>query len=270
MKKLFTLLTFIGISFSSLAIQAEDSKSSSWRWKMNKSNDLDTNILTKLFTQEVQASCEVHCPPASKAPVGPSKNTGYVFFYGGVSWYFDQLFGIDDFESSNLDTVGYDDAGYILGAGVGVQTCLLGGTRFEIEGLHSSIDPTRSGNGTDYWLNPNDELIGETKITATYINLLKEFPIFGLTAYAGGGIGYASVDHSFIDSNVDTYHANYSELTYQLIAGLEVPICDYVWLFTQYKHLHVNSGLSGIDEDYAEKLDSISTHNLVFGARVAF
>ncbi len=215
-------------------------------------------------------SGDFHCAGAKDSTCGP---TGYVFGYGG--YFFDG--NVDGHEPLFPSNEQIDmDQGYIFGGGAGVYSDLFCGTRFEVEGLRAKNDIGRitsdifDGNGfVDYGIR------GQMQTNAIMVNMLKEIPMCGFTGYVGGGIGF-SENNLTLNFGAPTpplapvaYGSPESAtaLTYQFIAGVDVPVAKCVDVFLQYK-------LLGVGETSYEHLDFVIdqhfTHNMVFGARLSF
>ena len=198
-----------------------------------------------------------------KAPV--CAQTGYIFGYGGFHFDYD-VDGHEPIFPSNEQIE--MDAGYIVGAGAGVYSNFLGGSRFEFEGLSAKNDIGRirsdifDGRGfIDYGFR------GDFATKALMTNVLKEIPVGGFTGYIGAGIGFS--DNEINLHNPWNFVMTESDiaLAYQFIAGVDVPVARNLDLFMQYK-------LLGVGETEFQRLDFVVdshfTHNLVFGARLSF
>lgn len=217
---------------------------------------------------------EVYCTPCASKDICVDKTpichspTGYIFAYGGMTF-------ANDFDGNEPDFPSVDqyetDTGYIVGGGVGIYSCLLDGSRFEIEGLYSASDITTiqsdllDGNGFQ-----NFGLNGAMHTKAVMANLVKEIPVCGLTAFVGGGIGYAENEITYNNPALD-FSTNTSDgaLAWQFIAGVDVPVAACLDFFVQYKLL----GIEDTEYLYVDErvnIDSFVTHNLVFGGRVSF
>lgn len=152
----------------------------------------------------------------------------------------------------------------------------VGGSRFELEGLHAKNDIGRitseifDGRGFfDFCIR------GQMQTNAVMVNMLKEIPMCGFTGYVGGGIGFSenTLTLNFGAPVPPAAPVNYGSpesataLAYQFIAGVDVPVAKCVDLFLQYK-------LLGVGETEYEHLDLVLdnrfTHNMVFGARLSF
>lgn len=101
-------------------------------------------------------------------------------------------------------------------------------------------------------------------------NLVKEIPVCGLTAFVGGGIGYAENEITYNNTALG-FSTNTSDgaLAWQFIAGVDVPVTACLDFFVQYKLLGIeNTEYRYVDERV--NIDSFVTHNLVFGGRISF
>lgn len=202
-----------------------------------------------------------------------SDPTGYVFGYGGYA-FGETVSGYEPLFPSN-ENIEFDD-GFIVGGGMGVYSKFLNGSRFEFEGLITKTDISRitsdifDGNGfVDFGIR------GQKRTNAVMVNLLKEIPLAGLTAYIGGGVGFSdnTLTLNFGGPVPPAPPVPYGSpesataLAYQFIAGVDVPIAERVDLFLQYKLLGVdNTSYEHLDLE----VDSYFTHNIVFGARLSF
>jgi opacity protein-like surface antigen len=232
-----------------------------------KKRYITTLLLALCAFPSLQAG-EAYCAPECKAPIGCCDNTGYVFAYGGVSFLDEHTVQIDgDYLTGEYD---FGD-NFIFGGGVGLRSDFLCGTRFEIEGLFQNRDEPSAvfANGVSV----PGEFSTDLSIQALMINVLKEMNLGCITAYAGAGIGLATVDYtitipgggpggSFALSDEDTV------LAYQLILGAEKPISDCLSVFAQYKLLGVTE--QEFNAFFPLEGDDFITHNLVFGAKVGF
>ncbi len=220
-----------------------------------------TTLLALCAFSAVQAG-EPYCPPACKNPVTCCDNTGYIFAYGGVS-YLDEHTVTDGVGGTLTGEYDFGD-NFIFGAGVGVRSDFLCGTRFEIEGLWQNRDnPSAvSLNG----VNATGIIDTDVSVQAVMLNILKEVNMGCITAYAGAGIGMATVEYT---TNFAAITEEDTVLAYQLILGAERPVSDCLSLFAQYKLLGVTEQeYNGVIFDVSG--DSFITHNLVFGAKVGF
>jgi opacity protein-like surface antigen len=211
------------------------------------------------------------CPPA-KDYVCVGGPTGYVFAYGGFSFGHDTESNID---LHPLAKIGIDtdvDGGYILGGGFGLQSCAFGGSRFEFEGLYSSNDMETLGisfNGLPVGTLP---ITGDLDTTAFFMNFIKTFPIGNVTGYAGAGIGVAMTDWTIRTGAIGIplgLSGDDTSLAYQVKVGADFPVGDNLSIFGEYKLIGVT------DSDYTAivlpvNTDGYISHNLVFGARIAF
>jgi opacity protein-like surface antigen len=207
---------------------------------------------------------EPFCVVDPKAPcTGWKENTGYVFAYGGGSFLGDFTgFNFRDNDPYNLTT---EDAGLMVGGGVGVYSCFLGGSRFELEGLYSESNITNQ----DLFLGLPST--GDVKIKASMVNLLKEIPLGCLTGYVGGGAGVAEVE--FFERYAGLNIADGSRdnaLAWQLIAGVDLPVSERLSLFTQYKLIGIGETDHSLQFNADVTMDAFTTHHLVLGARLAF
>lgn len=221
----------------------------------------------------------------------PDNPTGYIFAYGGVSLeatnQFNRVGGTPGGET-------WTDEGYIYGGGAGVYSCLMGGTRFEIEGIYSELPYERyAATGTNTFQQGagaanTGQLFGDLTYTAVLINVLKEFDVpctgiefvdcvtEGSKVYFGGGFGLAFVEAEPVNplgnANNATVQVDDMGLAYQLIVGVEKPVFDCVDLFAQYKLIGVGEteGTRGNNALAAIELEDFYTHNFVFGAKVNF
>lgn len=235
----------------------------------------EKNLWTALLTKEVPAGCQVDsCPPPCKNDVccDDSDFGGYVFAYGGGSLMGDDTLGgrngvpAGPFTSSAINV----DDGYILGGGVGLRHCALGGIRLEIEQLFSELDVT-SVNGAAALA--TSAANGDISYSGTFFNLLKEINFDCLpcvTAYVGGGIGYANVDLDFNRFALANLSDSDSALAYQLIAGADYNLCDNLALFLQYKAINIGETDHFIGATDNFQLDNFWTHNVVAGLRFSF
>ena len=106
----------------------------------------------------------------------------------------------------------------------------------------------------------------ETK--ATFVNVVKEFPIGRITGYAGVGFGFATTEWNFQAFGFGVSGQDTS-LAYQVKVGADLPVSDRLTVFGEYKLVGV------LDPDYTAiivpiETDSFVNHNLVVGVRLAF
>ncbi|MDF1815742.1 MAG: hypothetical protein P1V20_26325 [Verrucomicrobiales bacterium] len=192
-------------------------------------------------------------------------HTGYIFAYGGGFFGYDVEGHEPRFPSNEKMDM---DSGYIFGGGGGLYLDFLNGSRLEVEGIHArnKIGRIRSdifgGAGfVDYGFR------GDVETNSVMVNLLKEIPFCNFTGYFGGGVGFAEQNITIYDPANQGNPESDAALTYQFIAGVDVPVSDCVDLFVQYK-------LIGINETHYERIDLVIdrhvTNNLVFGARMSF
>lgn len=197
--------------------------------------------------------------------------TGYIFAYGGASSGV-TVDGNEPIFPSNeiVDITG----GYLVGGGVGAYSGLLGGSRFEIEGLwaHNDIGRIRSDilDGRGFI---NFGFRGQINTRALMVNVLKEIPIHNrVVGYIGAGIGAAETNINIAEPFEQRGFARgFSEtdlaLAYQFIAGIDVPISERMALFLQYKAL----GIGQTEYQYLDfNIDPYFTHNVILGARLSF
>lgn len=200
-----------------------------------------------------------YCPPAcSPGSVGGGNcgNTGYIFAYGGISF-------LDSLNAElHGETFSHDiDSGYIIGGGVGLRSCFLGGSRFEIEGLLKE-------NDVQPWGGPLDGATAQIQTSAILFNVIKEIPIGCVTGHIGGGFGWSTNDLHY-QSGGASASDSHSQLAYQFVAGVDYAVSDCISLFAQYKLLRSGDG----DYDITGStlwLDEHWSNNVVFGARVGF
>jgi opacity protein-like surface antigen len=227
-----------------------------------------TTLLLALCSFPALQAGEAYCAPECKAPIGCCANTGYIFAYGGISYLDEHYFSGPAYSYAGEYDFGND---FIFGAGVGLHSDFLCGSRFEIEGLWQNRynPPTNTVTVPPPAPAPNPDNFGsDISVQAIMLNVLKEINLGCITAYGGLGIGLATVDYSsFADG--DTFSDEDTVLAYQLILGAERPVSDCLALFAQYKLLGVTeqefSGGAGLYQG-----DAFITHNLVFGAKVGF
>lgn len=234
--------------------------------------------MSKLTKILVLIACAIPCVGLAgtwdKRPIVepvPSHLTGYIFAYGGVFGGVTVNGNEPVFPSNEIVDM---DGGYIVGGGVGAYSGLLGGSRFEIEGLSASNDIGRirsdilDGRGF-----LNFGFRGQINTRAMMVNLLKEIPIHnGIVGYVGVGIGAAETDINIAEPFEQRGFARgFSEtdlaLAYQFIAGVDVPVSERMALFLQYKAL----GIGQTEYQYLDfNIDPYFTHNVIFGARLSF
>jgi len=104
---------------------------------------------TEWFSREVPVGCQIPC----KDPVCPEQSciNGYVFAYGGGTFFDDVLNGFDIPPAAPVERRGLDvDTGFIMGGGVGVRNSALGGVRLELEMLCSEL-PVLAVLGAGGW-----------------------------------------------------------------------------------------------------------------------
>lgn len=250
MKKLMTTLAIAGIMTS--GAYSQNKKQSFTEW----------------FSREVPAGCQIPC----KDPVCPEQCCikGYVFAYGGGAFLFDDTLGGYNPNAANPFALNVDN-GYILGGGVGLRHSALGGVRLEIEHLFSEL-PVTSVNGVGAFAPAAAG--GDVSYTGTFFNVLKEFTFSSMpcvTAYAGGGIGYANVDLNFNRVGAVNFSDSDNALAYQLIAGADYNLCNNIALFLQYKAINIGEtdyGFAGALT--GTTLENFWTHNVVAGLRFSF
>lgn len=196
---------------------------------------------------------------------------GYVFGYGGYT------FGYDDLEAHEPIFPSQEridmNSGYIFGGGFGKYLCLLGGSRFEIEGLHARNDMGRIRSDINDGLGfRNFGFGGQWTTNAFMVNMIKEIPLGSLTGLLGAGVGYAENQISIYEPyDPPTPARGITEsdgtIAWQVIAGVDMPVANCLGVFFQYK-------LLGVGESVFQRtdlvVDSHVTHNLVMGARVSF
>lgn len=242
---------------------------------MEMLNFKNIKTLTVLAVVSI-ASAALAGPPIrmnTKAPVyQPSPKKGYFFGYGGVDFgaHYDSIGAFDYYggygPGGNIPINTDLDNGWTAGGGAGVYSGIFGGSRFEIEGSYTSND-----NG---FLNyAGFELPADFSLdtAAVFVNYLKEIPLGGLCGYLGGGIGYGETSFDGTIAGVP-YSDSDGGFAWQLIAGVDFPITDSLALFTQYRYM-VLSELSHTTEfgDFTQVTDdNLSSHAVLFGARVSF
>ena len=216
-----------------------------------------------------------------KAPVVvPPPLRVYIFGYGGMNsggkyntkgdvygYYND---GKDGYEKhtnlTHIPTMYNLEEGYSLGLGFGMYSDMWGGCRYEIEG---SYDKVRVDNFMFNGIQMSSNLDFTTR--AVMFNWLKEFPIGGLTGYAGPGVGWADTE-IYGQAMGMFYNDRSSGFAWQLIAGVDFPLSQNFAFFAQYRY-RVLSGqdFSTVSENFiVETIDNPSSHALLFGARVSF
>jgi len=253
MKKKMVIALAIA-SFVALGLRAEENRSSVW---------------TSLLTREVPAGCRVDaCPPPCKNSVccDDSAFGGYVFAYGGGS-FLNSDFSQRLFPGNNPFSIHTGD-GFIMGGGVGLRTGLLGGSRVELEHLYSQL--------------PVDSAVavlggalaaGDVSYTGTFINALKEIYFECLpcvTAYFGGGIGWATVAQHWIPiGGLRTNSDNDTALSFQLAAGADYNLCDNIALFLQCKAINIGETSYNVPARVAT-IENFWTHSVVAGLRFSF
>lgn len=199
----------------------------------------------------------------AKSPV--CSHTGYIFAYGG--YFGDQNVDGNEPRFPSNEKLEFDD-GYIIGGGVGIYSCLWGGSRFEIEGIHAQNDIGRitsdifDGNGFQ-----NFGFTGELEKQAIMVNYQKEIPLGAFTGYVGAGLGLVENNLTIFNNVNQANTESDAVFGYQFMAGVDIPVAKCVDLFLQYKAL-------GVEDAHFEKIDLVIdshfTHNFVFGARVSF
>lgn len=222
---------------------------------------------------------------------GKCDNHGYAFVYGGYSFTWETQgffpFAITDAPYFDPPSETYETSeGYIVGAGVGISSQFICGSRFEIEGLYTKSDVNRVLLGGTY---NGAELTGVDSAFSTsamMVNFLKEFHIGCVTAYAGAGIGIAATELDFKWNGFYGSDTDYS-FAHQFIVGADFPVSDCMSLFLQYKLLGIgdvnfecpggyvpagaNNAVPGTlrPSKYVEMESYYSSH-LVMGARFCF
>jgi len=215
----------------------------------------------------------------TKAPVVHKKqHTGYFFGYGGWdsgaryhtlgSW--DPVDPHAHYEFGPTDIpIDWDlSGGWTAGGGIGIYSRLLGGSRFEIEGSHTSNEVNQLWYA-GFILPANFDI----KTNAVMFNMLKEVPlgVSGVTGYFGGGIGHHSTE---FDGDIATirYSERDSGFAWQLIAGVDFPITDRLALFTQYRYLVLSdmSFRTDFGDFVNETAGKPNSHAVMVGARVSF
>lgn len=197
--------------------------------------------------------------------------TGYIFAYGGAYGGTTVDGNEPIFPSNEIIDM---DGGYIVGGGVGSYSGLMGGSRFEIEGLSASNDIGRirsdilDGRGFI-----NFGFRGQINTRAMMVNLLKEIPIHnGIVGYVGVGVGAAETNINVAEPFEQRGFARgFSEtdlaLAYQFIAGVDLPVSERMSLFLQYKAL----GIGATEYQLLDfNIDPYFTHHVLFGARLSF
>ncbi|MDF1754542.1 MAG: outer membrane beta-barrel protein [Verrucomicrobiales bacterium] len=180
-----------------------------------------------------------------------SRAQSYVFGYGG----FDSGLATDFTEINSL-SLDFEN-GVLYGAGLGRVSSLIGGSRFEFEGLRSHSDLESAAlNGMTI-----NGIGGEMTVTAGMFNFLKQFPLMGTMTYLGGGIGYSQVETEFGATSNSS-----DAVAYQVIVGAELPLGQKFQLFTQYKFL----GIGETDFGAAGNMDGFTSHNFIVGLKYCF
>lgn len=227
---------------------------------------------------------------------GCCDNNGYLFGYGGFSFSSDFAARLLDLQTlqnnlifdgrtplADIDAIAPNeqlhlDSGFIIGAGAGVRSCFLGGSRFEIEGLYTENDISSivspaftNAFGVAIPGRTITDLDGQFSTTAVMVNFLKEIPVGCATAYVGGGFGLATTE-SDVSFNGDFVSDRDFSLAHQFIVGADLPVADCLSLFLQYKlfnrgdvTLNCPSGVPGIVK--TAEFEGSYQSNLVFGAR---
>lgn len=228
---------------------------------------------------------------SSKAPVIQKQHHKHYFFgYGGIdlgaqidttgNFHIPGYFEYDDaamrdvyIENPRDIRTDFDlETGATFGGGFGFFSNLFGGSRFELEGSHTSNRARVVTYGGPSF--PNDfelEADFHIKTNAAFFNMLKEVRFDSSTAYFGGGLGFAQ---SHMDGHIAgvPYDDTDSGFAYQLIAGMDFPINDCLSFYTQYRYMVLSdlSFTTGFG-DYTNVTDSKpSSHAVLFGLRVSF
>ena len=185
----------------------------------------------------------------------------YVFGYGGIALSYDE--DLDGRNGVFGTTFEYDfDDGYTVGGGIGLYANLFGGSRLEIEGYYSKNNLASAFPAGTPIPTPRD-----MTVEAIFFNFLKEFPCGCFTAYAGGGLGYASTQ-----LNAGTAPPDDSAFASQVIVGVDYPLSQCLSLFTQYKLVGINEtdyhfGVAAANGIHS---DGWLIHNFMVGARYSF
>lgn len=193
----------------------------------------------------------------------------YVFGYGGIHW-------MKDFEGTGLTGNPEIDEeaenGWGVGGGLGLRSDWLGGTRFEVEGLHRSndVDGVLLG-GVSF---PSD---GDADITGITFNFVKELVWGGLYPYVGIGVGYGEldVDTQFTAGGIDD---SASSFLWQVMAGLDFPWTKRTSLYIEYRFMPMSDfdliylHKTGVNAGTTDTInfDDLSNHSLFGGIRFAF
>lgn len=229
-------------------------------------------------------------------------NNGYLFGYGGFAFSSEVTSRLlNPFTGPYPDGSGFygeqepptEDwslgGGYIVGAGAGVRSSFLCGSRFEIEGLYTENDvdriflPAFTAAASADGLFPGGPAGGfdlqganaTISTTALMVNFLKEVPVGCATAYFGGGLGIASTEVDFTFNNgARTFYGSDRDyaLAHQFIVGADLPVSDCLSLFLQYKlfnagDIEVQCPGAGRGFDKFAEFESFYRSHLVFGAR---
>lgn len=207
----------------------------------------------------------------AKAPV--HKVDKYIFGYGGVnlgSDYHTTGSFLQPGPGNNAIPLDWStEAGFNVGGGIGVYSCFLGGSRFEIEGSYgeNTIDAF-AYNNVQLW---PSEFVGQISTATVMVNFLKEVSLGKATGYFGGGIGGAN---SQFKGNYYYLPVNERDggFAWQLIAGVDLPINDCIALFTQYKFQSIHGiEYNTVAGDFPFSTDeAITSHSVQAGLRFSF
>ena len=195
----------------------------------------------------------------------PVKAQNYVFAFGGYSF-------IEDFGGTIPNgggTVQFDIEGnWTAGGGIGFYSGMFGGSRFEIEGLVSNgriNDFSAQTPPPPMLTEPIESHVG---MQAAMVNIVKEFPLGCVKAYAGGGIGIAAFEVDSRLGNINFFDSD-TAFAWQLIAGVERPISDCLSVFTQYRLLSVGEAdLNSMG--LAFTTDHTYSHSMNIGIRYCY
>ncbi|MEM7602662.1 MAG: outer membrane beta-barrel protein [Verrucomicrobiota bacterium] len=207
----------------------------------------------------------------SKAPIDTGAkvvyedpSTFYVFGFGGVNF----VDGETGLVNGSIPLLLELDDGYTFGGGAGVRTDFLGGSRFEIEGFYGENDVI--GGAINGNAGPFSSASGVLETYGGHVNLVKEFDLGGIKPYVGGGIGYTEISAENVAYGPINFSDRDGAFSWQIIAGLEVPITDNVGVYVEYNYHSVGEVAFQRSATTVLSFDDLTNHSVQGGVRIAF
>lgn len=210
----------------------------------------------------------VKAGPFQTVPYEPKARPELYFFgYGGLNW-------MDDAEGITADGVfGIDletENGWGVGGGLGLRSDWLGGTRFEVEGLHRAND-VDDLLVNDVSFSTTD---GEAELTGVSVNFVKELVWGSLYPYVGLGLGYGEMDVN-LQSAGGGFDDSSASFLWQVLVGLDFPWTKRTSLFLEYRYMPISDFDLGFQTAIPAgvvdvNFDDVTSHSMFAGFRHAF